>query len=187
MASVVQADIACSNGVIHVIDQVLLPSQDDIPATAEKAGQFRTLLAAAKAAGLVDGLSGDKSLTVFAPTDEAFAKLPAGTVESLMKPENKDKLAAILKYHVVPGRVFAREVVAGNPLKTLQGAALTATVVNGSPRIQGAGLVTTNIDAANGVIHIIDTVLLPPASPDTSHRPMPVRSPVAVARTICRP
>jgi transforming growth factor-beta-induced protein len=110
-ARVVAADIACSNGVIHVIDQVILPSTINIPATADKAGTFKTLLAAAKAAGLVEVLSGDKPLTVFAPTDDAFAKLPAGTVESLLKPENKEKLAAILKFHVVPGRVFSNDVL----------------------------------------------------------------------------
>ena len=110
-ATVVKADIHCSNGIIHVVDQVLLPSGDNIPATADKAGTFKTLLAAAKAAGLVEVLSGDKPLTVFAPTDEAFAKLPAGTVESLLKPENKEKLAAILKFHVVPGRVFSNDVL----------------------------------------------------------------------------
>ena len=125
-ATVVKADIHCSNGIIHVIDQVILPSADNIPATASKAGTFRTLLAAAKAAGLVEVLSGDKPLTVFAPTDEAFAKLPAGTVESLLKPENKEKLAAILALHVVPGRVFSGDVLSKKELKTVQGGMLTA-------------------------------------------------------------
>lgn len=120
-ASVVKTDIKCSNGIIHVIDSVILPSSDNIPATAEKAGSFKTLLAAAKAAGLVEVLSGDEPLTVFAPTDEAFAKLPAGTVENLLKPENKKQLAAILTFHVVPGRVFSSDVVANKGLKTVQG------------------------------------------------------------------
>jgi len=163
-ATVVTADIDCSNGVIHVIDQVILPSVDTIPATAEKAGTFKTLLAAAKAAGLVEVLAGDKPLTVFAPTDEAFAKLPAGTVESLLKPENKDKLVAILKYHVVPGRVFSNDVLSKKELKTVQGGTLTAAMKNGAATIGGANLIATDIDAANGVIHVIDAVMLPPAA-----------------------
>ena len=169
-ATVVKADINCSNGIVHVIDQVLLPSGDNIPATANKAGTFKTLLAAAKAAGLVDVLSGDKPLTVFAPTDEAFAKLPAGTVESLLKPENKEKLVAILKFHVVAGRVFSNEVLSKAELKTVQGGTLTASIKNGVATINGAKLLTTDIDASNGVIHVIDSVMLPPAATvKTSH------------------
>ncbi len=169
-ALVVTADIHCSNGVIHVVDQVLLPSGDNIPATANKAGTFKTLLAAAKAAGLVDVLAGDKPLTVFAPTDEAFAKLPAGTVESLLKPENKAKLAAILTFHVVPGRVFSNDVLSKKELKTVQGGMLTAAMKNGAATINGAGLVATDIDTSNGVIHVIDSVMLPPAATaKTSH------------------
>lgn len=165
-ARVVKTDIACANGVIHVIDKVILPSSDSIPAVATKAGKFQTLLAAAKAAGLVEALSGDQPLTVFAPTDDAFAKLPAGTVESLLKPENKDQLAAILKYHVVAGRVFSSDLLDGADAKTLQGGALSAKVVNGKASVNGAGLVMVDIDAANGVIHVIDSVLLPPAGGD---------------------
>ena len=172
-ARVVAADIACSNGVIHVIDQVVLPSSKNIPATADKAGTFKTLLAAAKAAGLVEVLSGDKPLTVFAPTDDAFAKLPAGTVESLLKPENKEKLAAILKFHVVPGRVFSNDVLSKKELKTVQGGMLTAAVKNGAATINGAGLVATDIDASNGVIHVIDSVMLPPAAPVKSAHAAP--------------
>ncbi len=169
-ATVVKADIHCSNGIIHVVDQVLLPSGDNIPATADKAGTFKTLLAAAKAAGLVEVLSGDKPLTVFAPADEAFAKLPAGTVESLLKPENKEKLAAILKFHVVVGRVFSNEVLSTPELKTVQGGTLTAAVKNGAATINGVKLLTTDIDASNGVIHVIDGVMLPPATTvKTSH------------------
>ena len=169
-ATVVKADIHCSNGIIHVVDHVLLPSGDNIPGTANKAGTFKTLLAAAKAAGLVEVLAGDKPLTVFAPTDEAFAKLPAGTVENLLKPENKEKLAAILTFHVVPGRVFSGEVLSKKELKTVQGGKLTAAMKNGAPTINGAGLVATDIDASNGVIHVIDSVMLPPATTaKTSH------------------
>lgn len=163
-AQVVSTDLVCSNGVIHVIDQVILPSTDNIPAIAVKAGTFKTLLAAAKAAGLAEILSGDKPLTIFAPTDDAFAKLPAGTVENLLKPENKDKLAAILKFHVVPGRVYSDEVLSKKELATVQGDLLTASVPNGAATINGAGLVATDIDASNGVIHVINAVLLPPAA-----------------------
>lgn len=169
-ATVVTADIHCANGIIHVIDQVILPSANNIPATADKAGTFKTLLAAAKAAGLVEVLSGDKPLTVFAPTDDAFAKLPSGTIESLLKPENKEKLAAILKFHVVSGRVFSTDVLSKRELKTVQGGMLTATMKDGAATINGAGLVATDIDASNGVIHVIDTVMLPPAAPaDGAH------------------
>ncbi len=164
-ATVVKANIHCSNGIIHVVDQVLLPSSDNIPATAQKAGTFKTLLAAAKAAGLVEVLSGDKPLTVFAPTDEAFAKLPEGTFESLLKPENKAKLAAILTFHVVPGRVFASEVLSKKEFKSVQGGMLTAAMKNGAATINGSTIVATDIDASNGVIHVIDSVMLPPAAP----------------------
>ncbi|MFN0060149.1 MAG: fasciclin domain-containing protein [Planctomycetota bacterium] len=162
-STVVKADIQCSNGIIHVIDQVVLPSSMNIPSTADKAGIFKTLLAAAKAAGLVDVLSGDKPLTLFAPTDEAFAKLPAGTVENLLKPENKQQLAEILKFHVAPGRVFSSDVLSKKELKTVQGGMLTATMMNGAAKINGASLVSADIDASNGVIHVIDSVLMPPA------------------------
>ncbi|MBU6239414.1 MAG: fasciclin domain-containing protein, partial [Planctomycetes bacterium] len=162
-ATVTSVDIACTNGVIHVIDSVILPSDANIPAVADKAGAFKTLLAAAKAAGLVDALSGDKDLTVFAPTDEAFAKLPKGTVEDLLKPENKDKLAGILKYHVVEGRVYSEDALAAKSAKTLQGASVKISVKDGAAYVDGAKILTTDIDASNGVIHVIDSVILPPA------------------------
>ncbi|MCY2963733.1 MAG: fasciclin domain-containing protein [Planctomycetota bacterium] len=164
-ANVITADILCSNGVIHVIDQVILPSADNIPQTAEKAGVFKTLLAAAKAAGLVEALSSDKPLTIFAPTDDAFAALPKGTVETLLKPENKEKLAGILKYHVVAGRVFSSDLLSGKEVTTLQGGKVSVSITNGKAKVVNAGLVKTDIDASNGVIHVIDTVLLPPATP----------------------
>ncbi|MFO0011874.1 MAG: fasciclin domain-containing protein [Planctomycetota bacterium] len=162
-ANVVKTDIACSNGVIHVIDSVILPSDATIPAVADKAGSFKTLLAAAKAAGLVDALSGDKALTVFAPTDEAFAKLPKGTVEDLLKPENKDKLASILKYHVVEGRVYSEDALAAKAAKTLQGGTVKISVKDGAAYVDSAKIVATDIDASNGVIHVIDSVILPPS------------------------
>jgi uncharacterized surface protein with fasciclin (FAS1) repeats len=162
-ANVVATDIACTNGVIHVIDSVILPASDNIPAVATKAGKFSTLLAAAKAAGLVDALSGDKDLTVFAPTDEAFGKLPKGTVESLLKPENKEKLKAILLYHVVEGRVYSEDALKAKAAATLQGGKVEITVKDGAAYVNGAKILATDIDAGNGVIHVIDGVILPPA------------------------
>ena len=164
-ANVVTTDIACSNGIIHVIDAVIMPSTENIPATADKAGVFKTLLAAAKAAGLVEALSGEGPLTVFAPTDDAFAKLPKGTVETLLKPENKGKLADILKLHVVSGRVFSTDLIKAKEAKSLQGGILKLAIVDGKASVNGADLVTTDVDASNGVIHIIDTVILPAAAP----------------------
>ncbi|MEZ6138484.1 MAG: fasciclin domain-containing protein [Pirellulaceae bacterium] len=161
-ATVVKTDIECSNGIIHVIDSVILPSSDNIVATADKAGTFKTLIAAAKAAGLADALMGETELTVFAPTDEAFAKLPAGTVKSLLEPENKSKLADILKYHVVAGRVYSENALEAKTAKTLQGSKITISVMNGKAKVNNASLVATDIDAANGVIHVIDAVILPP-------------------------
>lgn len=159
-ATVTAADIACSNGVIHVIDTVLLPRKNLVE-TAKAAGTFRTLLAAAQAAGLVDALSGKEPLTVFAPSDEAFAKLPAGTVESLLKPENKEKLAAVLKYHVVAGRHLAKDVVTLKEVATLNGKHAAIRVDGSGAHIAGAKIVATDLLAANGVIHVIDTVMLP--------------------------
>ena len=161
-AKVVTTDIQCDNGVIHIIDSVILPADKNIPETAAAAGKFNTLIAAAKAAGLVGALSGDKELTVFAPTDEAFAKLPAGTVESLLKPENKQKLVDILTYHVVAGRVYSEDVVAAKSAKTLQGSPIGISVGSGGAMINSSKLIATDVDASNGVIHIIDSVLLPP-------------------------
>jgi uncharacterized surface protein with fasciclin (FAS1) repeats len=161
-ATVLQADIHCSNGVIHVIDNVILPSEDDIPTTAARAETFETLLAAATAAGLVDALSGEGPLTVFAPTDEAFAKLPEGTVEGLLKPENKDQLAAILKYHVLSGRVFSNDAFEAGAARTLQGAKVEIGIRDGGAQVNDANLISLDIDASNGVIHVIDSVLLPP-------------------------
>jgi uncharacterized surface protein with fasciclin (FAS1) repeats len=162
-AQVVATDVSCTNGVIHIIDSVILPSEDKIPAVATKAGKFNTLLAAAKAAGLVDALSGDKALTVFAPTDEAFAKLPKDTVESLLKPENKEKLKAILLYHVVDGRVYSEDAVAAKSAATLQGSKIEISVKDGAAYVNGAKILATDVNASNGVIHVIDSVILPPA------------------------
>jgi transforming growth factor-beta-induced protein len=160
-AKVVKTDIETSNGIIHVIDSVILPADKDIVDTAVSAKSFSTLVAAVKAAGLVDVLKGDGPFTVFAPSDEAFAKLPAGTVAELLKPENKEKLTAVLTYHVVPGKVMASDVVNLKSAKTVQGSEASVTVEGGSVMIDKANVVATDIEATNGVIHVIDNVLLP--------------------------
>ncbi len=136
----------------------------DIVDTAVAAGQFKTLAAALGAAGLVEPLKGAGPFTVFAPTDDAFAKLPAGTVEELLKPENKAKLMAILTYHVVDGKVMAADVVKLNEAKTLNGMMVKVKVSGESVMINGATVASADIAASNGVIHVIDTVLLPPAN-----------------------
>lgn len=133
----------------------------DIVDTAVAAGSFKTLVAAVTAAGLVDTLKGTGPFTVFAPTYEAFAKLPAGTVENLLKPENKAKLQGILTYHVVPGMVMAKDVVNLKTAKTVNGQELTVKASNGSVMVDNAGVVKADIVSSNGVIHVIDTVVLP--------------------------
>jgi uncharacterized surface protein with fasciclin (FAS1) repeats len=129
--------------------------------TAIAAGNFTTLAAALGAAGLVDTLKGDGPFTVFAPTDSAFAKLPAGTVESLLRPENRDKLAGILTYHVVPGRVLAKDVTQLDSARTVNGQSLTIRTEGGQVMIDGARVAKADIECANGVIHVIDSVVLP--------------------------
>ena len=135
---------------------------NDIVETAVAAGQFKTLAAALEAAGLIEALKGNGPFTVFAPTDEAFAKLPAGTVETLLKPENKEKLKAVLLYHVVPGNVTADQVTKlnGQSVKTLQGSSIKVKTAHGV-RVDNANVIQTDIKASNGVIHVIDTVLMP--------------------------
>ena len=123
---------------------------------------FKTLVAAVKAADLVETLSGDGPFTVFAPTDDAFAKLPDGTLEDLLKPENKDKLVGILKYHVVPGAVMAKDVVNLKRAKTAQGQNVRIKVADGKVKVNQANVVKTDVKSSNGVIHVIDKVILPP-------------------------
>lgn len=133
----------------------------DIVDTAVAAGNFNTLVAAVQAAGLVDTLKSEGPFTVFAPTDEAFAKLPAGTVEDLLKPENKDKLVAILTYHVIPGKVMAADIAGKKTMvKSVQGSELTVDAMDGV-KIDNATVVTADIETSNGVIHVIDQVVLP--------------------------
>jgi uncharacterized surface protein with fasciclin (FAS1) repeats len=133
----------------------------DVVDTAAAAGQFKTLTAALTAAGLTATLKGPGPFTVFAPTDEAFAKLPKGTVEDLLKPENKAKLTAILTYHVVAGSVPSSEAVKLSTAKTVNGKDLTLSTANGGLEVNGAKVVTADVKASNGIIHIIDKVIIP--------------------------
>lgn len=133
----------------------------DIVDTAVGAGTFTTLVAAVTAAGLVDTLKGEGPFTVFAPTDEAFAALPAGTVDTLLLPENLEQLTAILTYHVVPGAVMSTDLTEGQTAATVNGAEVTITLEGGA-KVNGANITTADIAASNGVIHVIDTVLMPP-------------------------
>jgi transforming growth factor-beta-induced protein len=169
-AKVIIADIETSNGVIHVIDSVLLPPSEgamsnkkDIVDTAVADGRFKTLVAAVQAAGLVETLKGAGPFTVFAPTDDAFAKLPAGTLDTLLKPENKQKLTDILLYHVVSGKVMAADVVTLTKAPTVLGKDVTITVKDGKVFLNNTvQVIITDVEASNGVIHVIDAVLLPP-------------------------
>lgn len=132
----------------------------DIVDTAVEAGSFKTLVAAVQAAGLVDVLKGEGPFTVFAPTDDAFAKLAAGTLEELLKPENKERLVAILTYHVVPGKVMSSDLVDGMMAKTVQGQEVKISLANG-PMVDNANIIQADIETSNGVIHVIDAVILP--------------------------
>jgi uncharacterized surface protein with fasciclin (FAS1) repeats len=134
----------------------------DIVDTAAAAGDFNTLLAAATAAGLLDTLKSDGPLTVFAPTDAAFAALPAGTVDNLLKPENKDQLVKVLTYHVVAGKAEAKDVVGMDMVKSVEGSEIDITAEGGKVMVNDANVVTADIAASNGVIHVIDKVILPP-------------------------
>ncbi len=171
-ANVVAADVEASNGVIHVIDAVILPPAPeaampelmDIVDTAAGAGSFTTLLAAAEAAGLVDALKGDGPLTVFAPTDEAFAAALAAlglTAEALLA--DTETLTSILLYHVAAGKVMSTDLVDGMMVETLNGASATISLGEGA-MIDGANIITADVEASNGVIHVIDAVILPPAN-----------------------
>jgi transforming growth factor-beta-induced protein len=159
-ASISATDIETSNGIIHVIDAVILPRKDIVD-TAVSAKTFNTLLAAAKAAGLVDTLKSKGPFTVFAPTDQAFARLPAGTVEALL--EDKARLTAILTYHVVPGRLLSTDLAQGvTDAKTAQGSTVRVKrAADGKVTVNDANVVSADIIAGNGVIHVIDAVILP--------------------------
>lgn len=167
---VIITDIEASNGVIHVIDSVLLPPSDDtamepmdLVDTAVADGRFTTLVAAVQAAELVDTLKAEGPFTVFAPTDDAFAALPEGTLETLLLPENKQQLTDILLYHVVSGKVMAADVIGLTSAPTVLGKDATVTVEDGKVFLNdNVEIIITDIETSNGVIHVIDTVLLPP-------------------------
>jgi len=152
-------DVTLAMGLTLTAAPVLAEGKDIVD-TAVGAGNFQTLVAAVGAAGLVDTLKGDGPFTVFAPTDAAFAALPEGTVEDLLKPENKDKLIAVLTYHVVPGKVMSTDLKDDMTAATVEGAAVKFDLENGA-EVNGAKIVAADIEASNGVIHVIDTVLLP--------------------------
>jgi uncharacterized surface protein with fasciclin (FAS1) repeats len=158
----------CAGSVIAVLAMAAFsvsvkaePATKDIVDTAVGAGSFKTLAAALQAADLIGTLKGNGPFTVFAPTDAAFAKLPAGTVESLLKPENKAKLVAILTYHVVAGQVMAAEAAKLPSAKTVNGGSLTIHAMGGKVMVDNATVTTADIACSNGVIHVIDTVVLP--------------------------
>jgi uncharacterized surface protein with fasciclin (FAS1) repeats len=163
-ANVTATDIGCSNGVIHVIDRVILPVDGTVVDVAAKNGSFNTLVAAVKAAGLAETLSGKGPFTILAPTDEAFAKLPPGTLEMLLKPENKQQLVDILTYHVVPGvAAYSDAVVKMREVPTVLGSPVAVKVMGDKVMLNGANVVAVDVQASNGVIHVIDAVLLPQA------------------------
>ena len=158
-AAILSVDILASNGVIHVIDQVMLPSDEDIVDIAVGNESFSTLVTALTAADLVGALQGDGPFTVFAPTDEAFAAVPADLLAALLA--DVDALTQVLTYHVVPGRVLSTDVVAINTAETLNGASVSITVDGAAVRIDDANIIATDIQGTNGVIHVIDQVILP--------------------------
>lgn len=151
------------SSVVTAGDYAKKAEKSDIVDTAVAAGSFETLVAAVKAAGLVETLKGEGPFTVFAPTDDAFAKLPKGTVEELLKEENRDQLVAVLSYHVVSGKVMAADVMKLESAKTVQGSDVKVAVKDGTVMIDDARVVKADIETSNGVIHVIDAVILPTA------------------------
>jgi uncharacterized surface protein with fasciclin (FAS1) repeats len=186
IANVVTADVEASNGVVHIIDEVLLPlwisekakafamAPKNIVELAESVKDLSTLVTAVQAAGLVSTLEGKGPFTVFAPTNEAFAALPKSVLAYLLKPENKAKLVKVLTYHVVAAKVESKDIKDGEVVKTVEGSAVTAHLKDGKVAIEGgfakniANVVQADVEASNGVVHIIDQVLLPKMSIDTS-------------------
>ncbi len=148
-------------GSVLAIGSITSATAADIVDTAVSAGSFNTLVAAVQAAGLVDTLKGEGPFTVFAPTDDAFSALPEGTVENLLKPENKDQLIAVLTYHVVPGKVMAADVVKLDAATTVNGADVTIAASDAGVTVDAANVIKTDIKTSNGVIHVIDSVILP--------------------------
>jgi uncharacterized surface protein with fasciclin (FAS1) repeats len=160
MKKIIPITAAIAALVLLTINDLSAAQQKTIVGVAAGAGQFKTLVAAVKAAGLVETLNGKGPFTVFAPTDEAFAKLPAGTVENLLKPENKEKLVAVLTYHVLPGKLMAADLRTTNAT-TLNGKELPIKVNAGKVTVGSANVTKADIEASNGVIHVIDAVVIP--------------------------
>ena len=160
-AAITATDILATNGVVHLIDKVILPTDKNIVQVAQGNPDFSILVEAVIAADLVSTLSGTNSFTVFAPTNEAFAKLPAGTVDNLLKPEMKKDLTNILTYHVVAGKLMAADLKDGQKLKTVEGGELTVSVKAGKVMINGANVTIADVVSSNGVTHVIDAVLMP--------------------------
>jgi uncharacterized surface protein with fasciclin (FAS1) repeats len=160
MKKIIPITAAIAALVLLTINDLSAAQQKTIVGVAAGAGQFKTLVAAVKAAGLVETLNGKGPFTVFAPTDEAFAKLPAGTVEKLLKPENKEKLVAVLTYHVLPGKLMAADLRTTNAT-TLNGKELPIKVNAGKVTVGSANVTKADIEASNGVIHVIDAVVIP--------------------------
>ncbi len=171
--------LRCDNGVIHVVDNVILPELRDLATVAESTGTFKTLLAAAQAAGLTEALTGTSNLTVFAPTDGAFDALPEGTLDNLLKPENRDSLARVLGHHIMEGPLYADSAAAAGVATTLAGTKLSFDYANGL-QVNGIRITNRDISARNGVIHVIGAVLLPP----TLETPMKASQEDAKARAV---
>ncbi|MFN6193967.1 MAG: CIA30 family protein [Planctomycetota bacterium] len=181
-AGFVATDVPFDGGVVHVVDRVLLPETRSIAAIAVANESLQTLVAATKAAGLAEQLGGDNGpWTVFAPVDSAFAKLPKAALQDLLQPENRDALVRILGLHVVPGRIAARELLQKQKLTTLMGAPIEARLVDGKLTVGGARLIATVVQAKNGVIHLIDTVITEPAGGGDAGSAGRESGPVAVA------
>jgi len=161
-AQIVMPDILASNGVIHVIDSVLQPVTDNIQQVAQQAGIFDTLLAAVDAADLQTILTRPADKTIFAPTDAAFDDLDPALLASLLEPENKPQLIQLLAYHVVPANVYADQAVAAGSAVTLEGSSVTITSDANGVQVDGANVIGPDVEASNGVVHIIDSVLIPP-------------------------
>lgn len=178
-AQVIQANVQASNGIIHVVSDVLMPGpkENNIVETAKSTGMFKTLLAALTAADLAGVFAGDAPYTVLAPTDEAFAKIPEATLASLLLPENKETLVGILKYHVIAGSVSAKDAIGAASAKTLQGGSVRFQLQDGKLAVENATVIKNDVLASNGVIHVIDTVLMPPSKPVASKH-VPVAIPV---------
>merc|ERR1740115_457947 len=188
-AKVTTADVNASNGVVHIIDAVLqewnpTPTTPSIVQIALATPDLSTLVTALKAADLVDTLSAPGPFTVFAPTNEAFNALPPGVLSNLLKPENKAQLVDILTYHVVPGAVLAKNLLDGERIKTVEGKYVMVNVSNGDVFINNAEVTTADLTASNGVVHIIDAVLLPEPLPPVPPTPAPLMDIVQLAQSV---